>query len=58
MLEATEVYRARLAGGSARLMIAPDLKRGGYSYSAGPAAGARNLPVTRTRWAAGPGIPE
>ena len=30
VLEATEVYRARLAGGSARLMIAPDLKRGGY----------------------------
>ena len=30
VLEATEVYRARLAGGSAKLMIAPDLKRGGY----------------------------
>jgi len=49
VLEATEVYRARLAGGSARLMIAPDLKRGGYSYSAGSAAVASNLPVTGTR---------
>ena len=37
VLEATEVYRARLAGGSARLMIAPDLKRGGYgSFAAAP----------------------
>jgi soluble lytic murein transglycosylase len=33
VLEATEVYRARLAGGSAKLMLAPDLKRGGYGYS-------------------------
>jgi soluble lytic murein transglycosylase len=30
VLEATEVYRARLAGGSAKLMITADLKRGGY----------------------------
>jgi soluble lytic murein transglycosylase len=49
VMEATEVYRARLAGGSAKLMIAPDLKRGGYSYSAGPAAIASETPVTGTR---------
>jgi soluble lytic murein transglycosylase len=30
VLEATEVYRARLAGGSALLTLASDLKRGGY----------------------------
>jgi len=41
VLEATEVYRARLAGGSAPLMLAQDLKRGGYSY-AGAAASALN----------------
>jgi soluble lytic murein transglycosylase len=50
VLEATEVYRARLAGGSAKLMIGPDLKRGGYSYSAmGSAAVAGDTPVTWTR---------
>jgi soluble lytic murein transglycosylase len=31
VLEATQVYRARLAGGTARLTIADDVKRGGYS---------------------------
>jgi len=36
-MEATEVYRARLAGGTAKLQIATDLKRGGYGgYSAHP----------------------
>jgi soluble lytic murein transglycosylase len=37
VMEATEVYRARLAGGAAKLMIAPDLKRGGYGYASHPA---------------------
>jgi soluble lytic murein transglycosylase len=46
VLEATEVYRARLAGGSARLMIAPDLKRGGYGSFA---ASAPTATVTATR---------
>jgi soluble lytic murein transglycosylase len=45
VLEATEVYRARLAGGSAKLMIGPDLKRGGY----GSFAAASETPVTSTR---------
>jgi soluble lytic murein transglycosylase len=49
VLEATEVYRARLAGGSAKLMIGPDLKRGGYSYSAPTASVASLTPVTETR---------
>ena len=31
-LETTQVYRARLNGGSAPLTLAADLKRGGYSY--------------------------
>jgi soluble lytic murein transglycosylase len=41
VMEATQVYRARLNGGSAPLTLATDLKRGGYSYSASaaPAAG-------------------
>jgi soluble lytic murein transglycosylase len=33
VLEATEVYRARLGGGRARLSLATDLKRGGYAVS-------------------------
>ena len=45
VLEATEVYRARLAGGSAKLMIGPDLKRGGY----GSFAAANETPITSTR---------
>ena len=32
VLESTEVYRARLAGGSARITLSADLKRGGYVY--------------------------
>lgn len=34
VLEATEVYRARLAGGSAPLGLPADLKRGAYGYGA------------------------
>jgi soluble lytic murein transglycosylase len=50
VLEATEVYRARLAGGSAKLMIAPDLKRGGYGgYGSNYTRSAENsLPLTGT----------
>ncbi len=32
VLEATQVYRARLAGGSAPITLASDLKRGAYGY--------------------------
>jgi len=40
VLEATEVYRARLNGGTAPDTLAADLKRGGYGYgSFGPAPG-------------------
>jgi soluble lytic murein transglycosylase len=38
VLEATEVYRARLAGGHARLTLASDLKRGGYASASLPSA--------------------
>jgi soluble lytic murein transglycosylase len=34
VIEATEVYRARLNGGTAPLNLAADLKRGGYVYQA------------------------
>jgi soluble lytic murein transglycosylase len=34
VLEATQVYRARLNNGSAPLNLSGDLKRGGYSYMA------------------------
>jgi hypothetical protein len=37
VLEATQVYRARLAGGSAPLTLAADLKRGGYGWGYRPA---------------------
>jgi soluble lytic murein transglycosylase len=33
VLEATQVYRARLNGGSAPLTLASDLKRGAYAYT-------------------------
>jgi soluble lytic murein transglycosylase len=35
VMEGMQVYKARLAGGSARLTLPADLKRGGYSYSYG-----------------------
>ena len=35
-IETTEIYRARLNGGSAPLTTAEDLKRGAYGYSAPP----------------------
>jgi soluble lytic murein transglycosylase len=39
VLEATEVYRARLAGGRAPLILAADLRRGAYGYQVvGPTA--------------------
>jgi soluble lytic murein transglycosylase len=42
VLEATEVYRARLNGGTAPDTLASDLKRGGYGYgSYGATGGAR-----------------
>ncbi len=40
VLENTEVYRARLNGGTAPLTIAADLKRGGYGYGYTPSAAA------------------
>jgi soluble lytic murein transglycosylase len=40
VMEATEVYRARLAGGVAPLTLAADLKRGGYGFGAAPAPSA------------------
>lgn len=38
ILETTEVYRARLAGGSAPLTLTADLKRGGWTPGTAPAA--------------------
>ncbi|HEX3918146.1 MAG TPA: lytic transglycosylase domain-containing protein [Caulobacteraceae bacterium] len=48
VLEATEIYRARLAGGTARLTLASDLRRGGYGYGGSPTAaiGATSLGLT------------
>jgi soluble lytic murein transglycosylase len=37
VLEATQVYRARLNGGSAPITLEADLKRGAYGYAAHPA---------------------
>ena len=44
VMEAAEVYRARLGGGSAPLDLAADLKRGGYVYQASAAPAV--TPVT------------
>ena len=50
VLEATEVYRARLAGGSAKLTLAADLRRGGYGYGQPTSAlNATMLGVTGAR---------
>jgi soluble lytic murein transglycosylase len=50
VLEATEVYRARLAGGRAKLTLAADLRRGGYGYGQpSPALPAAALGVTGAR---------
>ena len=50
VLEATEVYRARLAGGSAKLTLASDLRRGGYGYGQPTTAlSATTLGVTGAR---------
>ena len=38
VLEATEVYRARLNGGSSPILLSQDLKRGGYVYGGPPLA--------------------
>jgi soluble lytic murein transglycosylase len=45
VLEATQVYRARLAGGRAPLTLAADLKRGAYGYQV---VGPTVLPPTAT----------
>lgn len=39
VMEATQVYRARLNGGSAPITLANDLKRGGYGYTISTASG-------------------
>jgi len=44
VLEATQVYRARLAGGTAPNRLAADLKRGGYGYGSYGSAGAGAAP--------------
>jgi soluble lytic murein transglycosylase len=36
VLEATEVYRARLGGGVGPITLSADLKRGGYVYGGPP----------------------
>jgi soluble lytic murein transglycosylase len=48
VMEATEIYRARLAGGSAKLTLPADLKRGGYG-SYGATSAEVTLGVTGTR---------
>jgi soluble lytic murein transglycosylase len=51
VMEATQVYRARLNGGTAPLTLAADLKRGGYgfgSYTPSPAAAAAGAAAAPT----------
>jgi soluble lytic murein transglycosylase len=47
VMEATQVYRARLNGGVAPLTLAADLKRGGYTASALASATSANTPIGR-----------
>ncbi|MGA0600593.1 lytic transglycosylase domain-containing protein [Caulobacter sp. KR2-114] len=44
VMEATQVYRARLNGGTTPITLAKDLKRGGYSYTVSSAATAAGTP--------------
>jgi soluble lytic murein transglycosylase len=44
VMEGMQVYRARLAGGSAPITLTADLKRGAYGSYAGPVA-SQPLPV-------------
>ncbi len=48
VMEATQVYRARLAGGTAPLTLAQDLKRGTYVYTTIPPSAAASPPATVT----------
>jgi len=49
VLEAMQVYRARLGGGSAPLTLAQDLKRGAYGYAAAtPVLQPASTPATPT----------
>jgi soluble lytic murein transglycosylase len=43
VMEGMQVYRARLAGGTGKLTLPADLKRGGYGYGYGSAGGATTL---------------
>ncbi len=57
VMEATQVYRARLNGGAAPLTLAQDLKRGSYAYSVeapspGPVTMATSASVTSPHAAA------
>jgi soluble lytic murein transglycosylase len=45
VMEGMQVYRARLAGGSAPITLSADLKRGGYGNYAGPIGPQQQLPV-------------
>ncbi len=42
VMEATEVYRARIGGGTGQITLAEDLKRGGYVYGGPPPATAQS----------------
>ena len=44
VLEATQVYRAKLNGGAAPITLAADLKRGAYGYAAHPATALISTP--------------
>ncbi|MHB8530218.1 MAG: lytic transglycosylase domain-containing protein [Caulobacteraceae bacterium] len=47
VMEATQVYRARLRGGAAPLTLAQDLKRGAYAYTFVPPAAPTVISLSR-----------
>lgn len=55
VLEATQVYRARLNGGSAALTLREDLKRGAYGFHAIPPSGTTRSTESTTAIAETPG---
>jgi soluble lytic murein transglycosylase len=48
VMEGMQVYRARLAGGTGKLTLPVDLKRGGYGYSSRPTALSAPAPSSLT----------
>lgn len=55
-LEATQIYRARLSGGTAPITLAADLKRGAYAMAAMSPGQRSYAPYPRSAGGSGPAM--